>query len=202
MRIAVISNRIWIPFFAVVFSCSVGSVFSQEAVGEKAATEPEETPAAEEAPAKGEKQKPTESKPAKSIRETMTADEFTAAGLDKLSPAELEYLDAWLKGYRHTAEKKAAEKATAEVTAKVSKEKPRLITDAVFSRVDGTLGPLTGRTRIKLQDGSTWKQANAEDRYRPRVTDHPAVMISHSAFGYKMQIEGMPAFYVDPVREK
>lgn len=202
VRTDIISARNWILLLAVVLLYSVGSVSSQEAVTEKPVTSAEETPGEAEAPAKTEKQPATEGKSAKGIRETMTPEEFTASGLDKLSPAELEYLDAWLKGYRHTAEKKAAEKATAEVTAKVSSAKPRLPTDAMFSRVDGTLGPLTGRTIIKLQDGTTWKQANAEDRYRPRVTDHPTVMVSHSAFGYKMQIEGMPAFYVNPVREK
>lgn len=201
VRTAIIVNRIWIPLFVLAFLCGIGSVISQEAVGEKPVKDAEETPAAE-APAKSEKQKATEAKSTKSIQDTMTAEEFTAAGLDKLSPAELEYLDAWLQGYRHTAEKKAAEKATAEVTAKVGSAKPRLPTDAMFSRVDGTLGPLTGRTIIKLQDGTTWKQANSEDRFRPRVTDHPSAMVTHSAFGYKMQIEGMPAFYVNPVREK
>lgn len=202
VRTAIIFNRAWISLLAVVFFCNVGSVISQQAVGEKTKSDPEETPATEETPAKSENQKVTEGKSAKSIQEVMTADEFAAAGLDKLSPAELEYLDAWLKGYRHTAEKKAAEKATEEVTAKVAKERPRMPLDTMFGRVDGTIGPLTGRTIIKLQDGTKWKQANAEDRYRPRVADHPAVMVTHSAFGYKMQIEGMPAFYVNPIREK
>ena len=130
-----------------------------------------------------------------SIQQIMTPEEFRAAGLNKLSPDELQKLDAWLQGYRQvteqTAEKKATAKASAESHAKM---------DLLVSRVDGTFNGLTGRTLIRLEDGTVWKQANADDRYRPKVTDHPAAAVIHGVFGYKMQIEGTQEFYVDPVR--
>jgi hypothetical protein len=130
-----------------------------------------------------------------SIQQIMTPEEFKAAGLNKLSPDELQKLDAWLQGYRQvteqTAEKKATAKASAESHAKL---------DLLVSRVDGTFNGLTGRTLIRLEDGTVWKQANADDRYRPKVTDHPAAAVIHGVFGYKMQIEGTQEFYVDPVR--
>ena len=72
--------------------------------------------------------------------------------------------------------------------------------DVLVSRVDGTFNGLTGRTIIRLEDGTVWKQANAEDRYRAKVTDHPAAVVIHGVFGYKMQLEGSQPFYVDPVR--
>jgi hypothetical protein len=72
--------------------------------------------------------------------------------------------------------------------------------DLLVSRVDGTFTGLTGRTVIRLEDGTVWKQANADDRYRPKVTDHPAAAVIHGVFGYKMRIEGTQEFYVDPVR--
>ncbi|MFZ3374849.1 MAG: hypothetical protein WA183_04800, partial [Chthoniobacterales bacterium] len=59
---------------------------------------------------------------------------------------------------------------------------------------------LKGRTVIKLEDGTAWRQANVEDRFRPTVTDHPGAVVSHTVFGYKMRIEGTPEFYVDPIR--
>src|SRR4029077_20055537 len=68
------------------------------------------------------------------------------------------------------------------------------------SRVDGSFQGLTGRTIIRLEDGTVWKQAKADDRYRSRVTDHPAAAVIHGVFGYKMRIEGTQEFYVDPVR--
>jgi hypothetical protein len=131
-----------------------------------------------------------------SIQQMMTPEEFKAAGLDKLSSEELQKLDAWLQGYRQTTEKKAsaiAEKKAGERTAKTK-------LDMLVSRVDGSFEGLKGRTVIKLEDGTAWKQANAEDRFRPTVTDHPGAVVSHTVFGYKMRIEGTPEFYVDPVR--
>jgi hypothetical protein len=127
-----------------------------------------------------------------SIQEMMTPEEFKAAGLNKLSPEELEKLDAWLQGYRQVTEQKAEKKATARA------ERTKM--DLIVSRVDGTFNGLTGRTIIRLEDGTVWKQANADDRYRPKVTDHPAAAVIHGVFGYKMRIEGTQEFYVDPVR--
>src|SRR3982751_5866283 len=83
------------------------------------------------------------------IKEMMSADEFKAAGLNKLSADELQKLDAWIQGYRQvteqTAEKKATAKAAAESHAKM---------DLLVSRVDGTFYGLTGRTVIHLEDGT------------------------------------------------
>jgi hypothetical protein len=129
-----------------------------------------------------------------SIQEMMTPGEFKAAGLSKLSPEELQKLNAWLQGYRDVTEKAATKKATAVAA--------RTKLDLLVSRVDGTFNGLTGRTVIRLEDGTVWKQANAEDRYRPKVTDHPAAVVIHGVFGYKMQVEGTQEFYVDPVRPR
>jgi hypothetical protein len=130
-----------------------------------------------------------------SIEQVMTPGEFKAAGLNKLSAEELQKLNAWLQGYREVAEKAAEKKATAR-TEKVEHTKM----DMLVSRVDGTFNGLTGRTVIRLEDGTVWKQANADDRYRPRVTDHPGAVVIHGVFGYKMQVEGTQEFYVDPIR--
>src|SRR5262249_18778152 len=129
------------------------------------------------------------------IQEMMSPEEFKAAGLNKLTPDELQKLDAWLQGYRQVTEQKAEKVASARA-AKVEKTKM----DMLVSRVDGTFTGLTGRTVIRLEDGTVWKQANADDRYRPKVTDHPAAVVVHGIFGYKMQVEGTQEFYVDPVR--
>jgi hypothetical protein len=178
----------------------------QEAVEESTLKSVEEQPAQEKSSPSG---KQSASRPARSVQELMTPDEFKAAGLDKLSEDELQHLDAWLQGYRQTAEKRVSEQAEKKATEEIKKateqakaRAPKLMVDRVVSRVDGTLGGLTGRTVIKLEDGTVWKQANIDDRYQPQVTDHPMVSVSHSAFGYKMRVEGMPEFYVNPVRSK
>ena len=126
------------------------------------------------------------------IQQIMSPEEFKAAGLNKLSPDELAKLNAWLQGYRQVTEQAAEKKATARA------ERTKL--DVLVSRVDGTFNGLTGRTIIRLEDGTVWKQANADDRFRAKNPDHPAAVVIHGVFGYKMQLEGTQAFYVDPVR--
>src|SRR5438034_7116066 len=130
-----------------------------------------------------------------SVKEMMSPEEFKAAGLNKLSADEIQKLDAWLQGYRQVTEQAAEKKATAKASAESHAKM-----DLLVSRVDGTFQGLTGRTVIRLEDGTVWKQANADDRYRPKVTDHPAAAVIHGIFGYKMRIEGTQEFYVDPVR--
>jgi hypothetical protein len=129
---------------------------------------------------------------AEDIQQIMTPEEFKAAGLGKLTPDELAKLNAWLQGYRQVTEQAAEKKATARAS--------RTKLDVLVSRVDGTFNGLTGRTIIRLEDGTVWKQANADDRYRPKNPDHPAAVVIHGVFGYQMQLEGTQAFYVDPVR--
>ena len=145
----------------------------------------------------------------------MRPEEFKAAGLDKLNEDELQHLDAYLQGYRESAKKKAAEQAQAtaheeikkanekaekaEKASEEAKVNARTKLDSLVSRVDGNIDGVKGRTTIRLEDGTVWKQVNADDHYRATITDHPAAVVLHTTFGYKMRIEGMPEFYVDPV---
>ncbi len=198
--------RIAIALIVALLALSPRPVVSQEAVEKESTPSSEEAPVVEipkkkadektgdEQPAK--KEQSSEREPSsKVLQDMMTAEEFKAAGLEKLSSEELKNLNAWLQGFREVAETKAAEKATAKA-AKMAK------LEQTLSRVDGTFTGLTGRTIIKLQDGTVWKQANIDDRYRAQVTDHPAVFVSRGPFGWKMRIEGTPEFYVNPVRNR
>ena len=51
--------------------------------------------------------------PPGSIQQMMTPEEFKAAGLNKLSPEELQKLDAWMQGYRQVAEQAGEKKGSA-----------------------------------------------------------------------------------------
>jgi hypothetical protein len=124
-----------------------------------------------------------------SIKQAMSPEEFHKAGLDKLSDEELRNLDRWLAGDREKTAKKAA--------ARTSRTKM----DLVVSRVSGTFPGLTGKTIIQLEDGTVWKQANKYDHYGPSPVDHPGAAVVHTVMGYKMRIEGVPEFYVNPVRQ-
>jgi len=206
---------------------TLSSVFAQEAIEtprpSQSAT-PEESPTK---PARDKN--PDQSKPGHSLEETMRPEEFKAAGLDKLNEDELQHLDAYLQGYRQAAQKKASEQAQSKAQEEIKKANAKADEanakadqaqkateeakrdaasvhtkiDSLISRVDGHIDGVTGHTVIRLEDGSVWKQVNGvdrgDDRYRATVTDHPTTVVFHTTFGYKMRIEGMPEFYVDPV---
>lgn len=196
-----------------VFLFAVSSLRSQEAVESRKPSEeasPEPTPKP--------KSDATAEKPKKSLEETMRPEEFKAAGLDKLSEDELQHLDAYLQGYRESAKKKAAQQAQAQAqdeikkanekadqaqkeTAVAKKEaaSSRTKLDALVSRVDGTIDGVKGHAVIRLEDGTVWKQTNPDDHYAATIKDRPTAVVMHTTFGYKMRIEGMPEFYVDPV---
>ena len=221
---AVFSSHLRFLIVVLASALAVGPLLAQEAIETpkpSAEVSPEATPAKKD------------TKPARSLEETMRPEEFKAAGLDKLSEDEMQHLDAYLQGYRAAAQKKAAEQAQSKAqdeikkanakadeanakadeaqkvteeakrdaaTAKTEAASARTKLDALSSRVDGTIDGIKGHTQIRLEDGTVWKQVNLEEHFHATVTDHPAAVVLHTPFGYKMRIEGMPEFYVNPVR--
>ncbi len=197
----------------VAMSVALSPLLAQEAVDVEKTGKSAEEAAPEETPAKSAKGSSgkSETKPTRSLEETMRPEEFKAAGLDKLNEDELQHLDAYLQGYRESAKKKATEQAQAKANEQIQKAEAkakaaeeanvggRTKLDSLVSRVDGSIEGIKGNTQIRLEDGSVWKQANHDDHYRAQVTDRPAAVVFHTTFGYKMRIEGMPEFYVDPV---
>lgn len=121
------------------------------------------------------------------IQQAMTPEEFKGAGLEKLTPAELAKLNAWLQGFREQAEKKAA--------LRESRTKLQLI----VSRIDGNWNGAAYGDIIALEDGTKWKVANKGDHFGGHA-DHPAVAIFKSIFGWKMRVSRIAEFYVVPVK--
>jgi len=131
-----------------------------------------------------------------SIKEMMSPEEFKAAGLNKPSSEELEKLNAWLQGYRETTEKVTEKKTEKRVAASQS----FFHHDPIVSRVDGSFAGLKGRTVIKLEDGTVWKRANIDDHAGPSPIEHPGAAVVWTGLGYKMRIQGVAEFYVNPVK--
>jgi hypothetical protein len=121
------------------------------------------------------------------IQQAMSPAEFKAAGLEKLTPAELAKLNAWLQGFREKAEKKAA--------IRESRTKLQLI----VSRIDGVWNGVGPGEIIRLEDGTAWKLGNKDEHYGGHA-DHPAVAIYKSIFGWKMRVSRIAEFYVLPVK--
>ncbi len=125
------------------------------------------------------------------IQQMMSSKEFKDAGLDKLSPEELQHLNDWLHGFRESTEK--------AVEAKANKEGRRK-TNLIVSRVVGPFDGLTGNTIIKLEDGTVWRQANKSDRYKGPGLESLGVAVTKAGlFGWKMRIQGTQEFYVDQI---
>jgi hypothetical protein len=136
-----------------------------------------------------------EDESARDIQQMMKPEEFEAAGLNKLSPAELEKLNRWLQGYRETTVKTAEARAEAKAT----KEGRRKV-DLVVSRIAGPFYGLTGHTIITLEDGTKWKQANPSDRHTGPAQENLGVaVIKAGLFGWRMRIQGTREFYVDQI---
>ena len=206
-------------FFNVVSATAQEAVTAKSAQETEVVTSEEATPTP--TPAERPKQKASRKKSSGgTLRDMMTREEFEAMGLDKLTSSELEHLTWWMQGYRRGAGAGAAPRtttaapavastaeATAETAAAAAETKKRIHypwlakKQGIYSRVNGILGPLTGRSIVTLEDGTKWKQANADDRFRPQITDHPPAAVLPTTFGWKMRIEGMPDFYVNPVSE-
>jgi len=122
------------------------------------------------------------------IEQEMSPSEFKAAGLEKLTPAELAKLNSWIQGYREKAVKVAEKKAS----QRAEREKMNLN----VSRVDGIWNGIAPGVVIQLEDGSRWKLANKDEHYGGQA-DHPAVAVWKAGiFGWKMRVSSIAEFYV------
>lgn len=107
------------------------------------------------------------------IQSLMTASEFEAAGLSKLSPKELAALNRWISSFAVSLVS-AGGPASGEV---------------IESEIDGAFEGWSGETIFKLTNGQIWQQAEYdyeyEYEYRPKVT------IYRSGGQYRLKVEGM-----------
>ncbi len=138
-----------------------------------------------------------------SLEERMSAKDFRAAGLDKLSDAELAALNAWIErnvrladpaiaaavaqGQLPAAAAAAAGTEPSAVESQVGFENARR--DEVVTRIAGTFKGWYGKTEFELANGQVWQQVE-DDRY-PMNVENPTVTIKPGAFGsWRLQIDG------------
>ena len=111
------------------------------------------------------------------IADLMSASEFRAAGLNKLSSDELVELDSWLNSY------------LLRVVARVSQPSKLETASVIETQIDGEFHGWDGETIFKLANGQIWQQAEYDYEYE--YDYRPDVMIYKSGSGYKMQVKGM-----------
>lgn len=112
------------------------------------------------------------------IRDLMTAEEFAASGLSRLSEEEFAAINRWLVRY------------TAQDSETVLGSSPAVqeVTNAgIKSQIDGEFRGWNGPTRFPLKNGQLW-ETNSTRRYNFNAID-PEVEISRNWMGiYRMRI--------------
>lgn len=125
------------------------------------------------------------------IEKQMTPEQFKAAGLDKLSPAELANLNAWLN---NTLEVETAKAATL-AKDKVETENRGFFSfgksDPIVARITGEFRGFAKGRSWTLDNGQVWEQIDGASLAGVRKTD-PQVRITPSLIGnaWYMQIDG------------
>lgn len=113
------------------------------------------------------------------VEKLMSAEQFEAAGLHKLTPAERQALDRWLVSY--TAEE-APEMLRSNPEVRAAEEAIR-----IEARINQPFNGWTGDTTFYLDNGQVWRQ-RLKGRYFHRGDD-TAVVIEKNLLGfYKMTV--------------
>ena len=114
------------------------------------------------------------------FKKLMSAEEFSATGLEKLSAEELDALNSWLIRYTAGDAQVLVETNEAVREAERSYE--------IESRITGEFDGWTGKTVFRLENGQVWQQ-RLSGRYPYRGPANPLVRIEKNFFGfYKMTL--------------
>lgn len=134
-----------------------------------------------------------------SLEEQMTGKEFTAAGLGKLSAAELAALNAWIRAHSlATLDSPPAGQAAATAVAAETgqdmrgfkSEKEESDRTPITSRIVGRFDGWDGQTVFKLENGMIWGQAD-KDKFWVKEIENPEVTIKPGMFGtWRLSVEG------------
>ncbi|MEP5765764.1 MAG: hypothetical protein ABJ308_14310 [Halieaceae bacterium] len=109
------------------------------------------------------------------VEALMTAEEYQAAGIDKLSPVEREALNRWL--VRYTAE-------DSQVLLNTDEEVQQAVVEQeVLTRISGNFRGWSGETRFKLENGQVWQQRR-QGNYKYFGESNPEVRISKNFMGF------------------
>lgn len=126
------------------------------------------------------------------LEERMTGEEFEQAGLDKLSPGELEALNRWIRRRslaefeRETAPGSGVETAGEDRRGLRDADRD----DAIESYIVGTFDGWTGEEEFELGNGMVWRQIGSETFYIPEV-ENPEVIIRPGLMGsWSLQVIG------------
>lgn len=124
------------------------------------------------------------------IEQSMSAEDFRRAGLNKLSPEEIAHLDAW---FRTSVER--VWKRSQEACPKMRTQSPSVPAELptpklIESRINGDFEGWTGETIFKLQNGQIWQQATYSYRYHYSYSPQVTIFASEGGL-FKMKVDGV-----------
>lgn len=120
------------------------------------------------------------------LEERMSKGEFHAAGLDKLSPAELKSLNDWLSGHAIVKTITKIETPTGKPVFETDQGQRQVIETRITGRFTGWYG----KTIFRLDNGQEWTQAESGQMSNGKH-DNPKVKI-------KPMLLGSWLLYVEP----
>jgi len=124
--------------------------------------------------------------PAPTLEERMSRSDFESAGLDRLTPEQLRFLNEWL-----------GSKGISASVAPVKRSDGSMLyypdptaRDTVHSRIVGEFNGWSGRTTVTLENGQKWQQSESVGRGDVRMSN-PEVTIKPMSMGsWLMVVKG------------
>lgn len=132
-----------------------------------------------------------------SLEEQMTGKEYDAAGLDKLTPEELEALNNWLRAHSVATLDQPRAGSFQSVDGRggdqrgfESRGQGNVDRSPINSRLKGSFDGWDGKTVFELENGMIWEQAD-KDKFYIREIQNPVVTIEPGAFHtWRLSVEG------------
>jgi hypothetical protein len=132
-----------------------------------------------------------------SLEEQMSGKEFSAAGLDKLTPEELGALNNWIRRHSVATLQQAGGSGSTAAAAEGGDQRgfenrgaDEAERTVIKSRLVGSFSGWDGNTIFTLENGMIWEQADKDKSYIPEV-QNPEVTIEPAMFKkWRLSIDG------------
>lgn len=131
--------------------------------------------------------------PAASVLNLMSTEQFTVAGLSKLSPAELRTLSEWVRTHSLMVAELARSAALNPEPA------PSANPGTIETRMAGDFTGWDGGTVFQFTNGQLWRQSSFGSLQH--FARSPKVTLVAAGSGWRLQVEGIPqSIYVRRLR--
>ena len=123
-----------------------------------------------------------------SLEEQMTGKEYTASGLNKLTPEELDALNNWIRNHSiatldqpRGGSYAATPAGGGDTRGFEDREEAKMDRSVITSRIKGSFTGWDGSTVFELENGMIWEQVD-KDTFYIREVENPEIIVEPSAF--------------------